>query len=155
MTNEEKKMKQLFGKDNHFKVPEEYFGNLANQIMAKIPEQEISCLDTEVESRHGGSNKVAIKIALWQRIHLRRIAASMAAVVVLGTGLVIGLHSREHLHAQMARMDQNSSVGMMRPGHQIAHSISGTSIDEAEFDQMADYAMIDSQDIYASLIAEN
>ena len=40
MINEEKKINDIFGKENHFKVPEGYFDNFAEQMMARIPMQE-------------------------------------------------------------------------------------------------------------------
>ncbi len=41
MMNEEKKINDIFGKENHFKVPEGYFDNFAEQMMAKIPDAGI------------------------------------------------------------------------------------------------------------------
>lgn len=38
------KINDIFGKENHFKVPEGYFDNFAEQMMAKIPEQELILL---------------------------------------------------------------------------------------------------------------
>ena len=40
MMKEEKKIKDTFGNGNHFQVPAGYFDQLADQIMAQIPEQK-------------------------------------------------------------------------------------------------------------------
>ena len=38
--NEDKNLKQKFGTDNHFTVPEDYFKNLVPNIMEQLPEVE-------------------------------------------------------------------------------------------------------------------
>ena len=39
-TFEEKQLLEKFGRENHFKVPEGYFDNLTEQIMAKRPQKK-------------------------------------------------------------------------------------------------------------------
>lgn len=41
MIQEEKKINDIFGKDNHFQVPAGYFDQLTDQIMAQIPEEKV------------------------------------------------------------------------------------------------------------------
>lgn len=41
MIQEEKKINDIFGKDNHFQVPAGYFDQLSDQIMAQIPEEKV------------------------------------------------------------------------------------------------------------------
>ena len=134
--NEDKKIKALFGKSNHFEVPEGYFDNLTQQIMDKLPEQEAHIIEMP---------KMSTGMPLWLRSTFQKAAAVVVAVVVVSGGILIGLRhggSTTHVHvAQQAKMQGgNHNVG---------------SSDEETFDQMADYTMMDSQDIYASLIAEN
>lgn len=155
MTNEEKKIRQLFGNDDHFQVPEGYFDNLTEQIMKNIPEQESVVFSMGTGEKSDHLKLTARKISLWQRLPLRRIAASVAVIAVLGTGVVVGLSHGEQQHAQMAHVDSAVPVRMAHADHQRIHHASAASTDDAEFDQMADYTMMDSQDIYASLIAEN
>ena len=40
MLEEEKTLKERFGNENHFSVPEGYFERLTAEVMAKLPEQE-------------------------------------------------------------------------------------------------------------------
>ena len=83
MMNEEKKINDIFGKENHFKVPEGYFDNFAEQMMAKIPEQEIDTL--EETDRELLENKAKmVHLSLWKRLPLRKIAAVLAVTAMLG-----------------------------------------------------------------------
>lgn len=149
MTNEEKKIKQLFGNENHFHVPEGYFDKLSEQILAKIPEEESAALGKETIGTT--FEPIAQKVILWRNMPIRKIAASVIVVALLGGGLTLGLKETENQgrplgHAEVAQRAQTR--------HDY-HENSATASEEAEFEQMADYAMMDNQDIYASLIAEN
>lgn len=127
MINEEKKINDIFGKENPFKMPDGYFDNLTSQIMDQLPAQEV-------------------KVSFWQRMAVRKIAAAVAAVIVLGGGAFVGLR-----HAQPAAQSIAHVGGVQHEqtaGKQYAS-------DDENFDQVADYTMMDSQDFYASLIAEN
>ena len=90
-------------------------------------------------------------INLWQRLSLRKIAAVVAAVVMVGSGVGFGLRKA----GQQGTSMQQAGTEQMAHVEQSAHHAATSMSDDAEFDQMADYAMMDSQDIYASLIAEN
>jgi len=149
MTNEEKKIKQLFGNENHFHVPEGYFDTLSEQILAKIPEEESAVFGEE--ALVASFEPIAQKISLWRRLPVRKIAASVIAAAMLGGGLAFGLRNAENQpgtygHTEVAQTAQ------ARHSH---HNLSTATSDDAAFEQMADYAMMDNQDIYASLIAEN
>lgn len=149
MTNEEKKIKQLLGNENHFQVPEGYFDTLADQIMAKIPEQETVGSETGKDITF--HEPVARKVSLWQRLPLRKIAASVAVIAVVGSGVAFGLRQTAQHEGAIARVGTGQMAHM---GKSVHHDAAMTG-DDTEFDQMADYAMMDNQDIYASLIAEN
>lgn len=140
MMNEEKKINDIFGKENHFKVPEGYFDNFAEQMMAKIPEQEI---DTpEVTDKNRQENKAKfVHLSLWRRLPLRKIAAVLAVTAMLGGGV---LYQAEKKHHALAHKET--------PAIETSHVTDG---DDAAFEQMADYTMMDSQDFYAQLVAEN
>lgn len=149
MTNEEKKIKQLLGNENHFQVPEGYFDNLADQILARIPEQESVGLKNDASLFF--PELKARKINLWQRLSLRKIAASVAVIAVLGTGLAFGLQQASQSQGTLTHAGTEQVAHVEKSVHHI-----GTTVGEdAEFDQMTDYVMMDNQDIYASLIAEN
>ena len=138
MMNEEKKINDIFGKENHFKVPEGYFDNFAEQMMAKIPEQEI---DTpEVTDKNRQENKAKfVHLSLWRRLPLRKIAAVLAVTAMLGGGVLYQLQQAEKKHHALVHKE-------------TPHVTDG---DDAAFEQMADYTMMDSQDFYAQLVAEN
>lgn len=128
MTREENILKERFGKENPFKVPEGYFDHLTEKIMENLPEQEIRVID--IRSRQ----------TLWQKLPLRKIAAAVAVVALLGGGSFWAL---QH--------EGNSKV----VAHVKQHEQKAVSSEDAAFNEMADYAMIDNETIYASLIAEN
>jgi len=128
MMKEEKILNNMFGKENHFAVPEGYFDTFADKLMEQLPETEARVIEMHAQS-------------WWQRLPMRKIAAAVGVAVVLGgSGLFYASHSSQS-HAQMASTHVEHSEG--------AASEYGT------FDQMADYTMMDNQDIYASLVAEN
>ena len=104
MTREENILKERFGKENPFKVPDGYFDHLTERIMENLPEQEVRVID--IRSRQ----------TLWQKLPLRK--------------------SKVVAHAKQ-------------------HEQKAVSSEDAAFNEMADYAMIDNETIYASLIAEN
>lgn len=128
MTREENILKERFGKENPFKVPDGYFDHLTERIMENLPEQEIRVID--IRSRQ----------TLWQKLPLRKIAAAVAVVALLGAGSFWAL---QH--------EGNSKV----VAHAKQHEQKAVSSEDAAFNEMADYAMIDNETIYASLIAEN
>lgn len=128
MTREENILKERFGKENPFKVPEGYFDHLTERIMENLPEQEIRVID--IRSRQ----------TLWQKLPLRKIAAAVAVVALLGGGSFWALQ-----HEGDSKM----------VAHAKQHEQKAVSSEDAAFNEMADYAMIDNETIYASLIAEN
>ena len=143
MMNEEKKINDIFGKENHFKVPEGYFDNFAEQMMAKIPVQEIE--SPEVTDKNRQENKAKfVHLSLWRRLPLRKIAAVLAVTAMLGGGVLYQLQQSEKKHHAMAHNEA--------PATESSHVTDG---DDAAFEQMADYTMMDNETIYASLIAEN
>ena len=88
MMKEEKKIKDTFGNGNHFQVPAGYFDQLADQIMAQIPEQKA------VEPMAPSAPRKAMKVSLWNRLAIAKVAAAVAAaVVLLGGGVMVALHS--------------------------------------------------------------
>ena len=128
MTREENILKERFGKENPFKVPEVYFDHLTERIMENLPEQEVRVID--IRSRQ----------TLWQKLPLRKIAAAVAVVALLGGGSFWALQ-----HEGDSKM----------VAHAKQHEQKAVSSEDAAFNEMADYAMIDNETIYASLIAEN
>ena len=128
MTREENILKDRFGKQNPFKVPDGYFDHLTERIMENLPEQEVRVID--IRSRQ----------TLWQKLPLRKIAAAVAVTALLGGGTFWAL---QH--------EGNSKV----VAHAKHHEQKTVGSEEAAFNEMADYAMIDNETIYASLMTEN
>ena len=128
MTREENILKERFGKQNPFKVPDGYFDHLTERIMENLPEQEIRVID--IRSRQ----------TLWQKLPLRKIAAAVAITALLGGGTFWALQ-----HEGDSKM----------VAHVKKHEQKAVSSEDAAFNEMADYAMIDNETIYASLMTEN
>lgn len=128
MTREENILKERFGKENPFKVPDGYFDHLTERIMENLPEQEIRVID--IRSRQ----------TLWQKLPLRKLAAAVAVVALLGGGSFWAW-----------QYEGNSKV----VAHVKQHERKAVTSEEAAFNEMADYAMIDNETIYASLMTEN
>ena len=128
MTREENILKERVGKQNPFKVPDGYFEHLTERIMENLPEQEVPVID--IRSRQ----------TLWQKMPLRKIAAAIAVAALLGGGTFWALQ-----HEGDSKM----------LAHAKKHEQKTVSSDDAAFNEMADYAMIDNEAIYASLMAEN
>ena len=129
MDREAKFISDKFGHRTPFKVPEGYFDDLASQIMQNIP-----------EPRHHieGARIVEMKVSRWRR--LRPIAVAAASVCVAVFGMGIYLHSGERgaagTHAE--RMKDVPSASSY-----------------AAVDAIADYAMLDTEDMYAYMEDDN
>lgn len=120
-----------FGRKNDFSVPDGFFDSFADKLMDKLPEQDNAhVIDMRAES-------------WWHRLPLRKTAAAVSAIVILGAG-AFGLsnlkpHGASHEIISAVQQKDNHS----------------SNAEYSTFDQMADYVMIDNQDCYASLVAEN
>ncbi len=72
---EDMNLKQKFGKENHFTVPDDYFKNLVPAIMEKLPEQEVK------ETPH---------IKLWDRVKPWVYMAAMFCGLLFTIRTVVG-----------------------------------------------------------------
>lgn len=144
MINEEKKIIEIFGKKRPFGVPEGYFDSLTEQVMSQIPttETEVAAEDCEAT---GKVRHQVVALHIWQRLPLRKIAAAVGVAVLLGGGIHFGLQWSDHQAGQMAQKSHQAA----------AESVNAAYSEDATFDQVADYTMMDSQDFYAQLVAEN
>lgn len=119
-----------FGRKNNFSVPDGFFDSFADKLMDKLPEDnEVRVIDMRAES-------------WWHRLPLRKVAAAVCAVTMIGAG-VLGI-------AQLK--PHETSQDIMSAVQKDNHS---SNVETSTFDQMADYMMIDNIDCYASLVAEN
>lgn len=98
MQKEDIKIRNQFGAENHFQVPEGYFDNLAASVMQHIPD--------------GQAKIVKMQTPAWRRhiVAISAAAASVAAAVCLVFALESNpAHSPSHLAAQHAPMQQDNS----------------------------------------------
>lgn len=123
---EEKILRNRFGNENHFIVPKGYFDTFTNSLMGQLPERE-PCL-------------IKLSPTWWYSIPRRKVAA--AACIMLIVGGSVGLY--------VNRLAEVQTIAKANMHEQVF-----TSTSESDFDEMADYAMLDSQAIYAELMKEN
>lgn len=98
MQKEDIKIRNQFGAENHFQVPEGYFDNLAASVMQHIPDDQAKI--------------VKIQTPAWRRhiVAISAAAASVAAAVCLVFVLESNpAHSPSHLAAQHTTMQQDNS----------------------------------------------
>lgn len=125
---EENILIERFGKENHFTVPEGYFDSFADQLMEQLPESTAHVIDIRSQK-------------WWNRIPMRKMAAVIGIGIVLAGGAVMVDH----------KMASRQTIADRAQG-EILHE---GSTEYGTFEQMADYTMMDNQDIYATLVAEN
>ena len=131
MIKEEQILKSRYGTQSPFRVPEGYFDELASRVMASVPESQ-PALDMQSESASQGARIVP----MWRRAVVRKVAVIAGVVLLLG-GASIGI---------------GTSLSSRQAGKSVA---SGGWASDNSFDEAADYAMLDNQDIYASLLSDS
>ena len=126
MENEERYIKEKIGDKSPFRVPEDYFDQLASRVMSQLPEQqELSKKSMQQPRRQ--ARLVALRPWLYA-------AACVIAIVVLTLTL--------HFHQRVAEPLEQSMAAVSTP------------VDDEYIDDIADYVMLDNTEIYAYL-AEN
>ena len=136
MIKEEQILKSRYGTQSSFRVPEGYFDELASRVMASVPESQ-PALDMQSESASQGARFVP----MWRRAVVRKVAVIAGVVLLLG-GASIGI---------------GTSLSSRQAGKSVASGgwASVMHSEDNSFDEAADYAMLDNQDIYASLLSES
>ena len=124
-------LQKEYGTQRPFTVPENYFSELSSRVMAQIPAEEQKEAVVEVKPRRATLH------------YLRPLAA---AAMTIGVVLVGFLAYYEFDGGQGKHTLPGSHLA------QGAHETSPSS--EDEFDQAADYFMIDESDMYAYLASE-
>lgn len=136
MIKEEQILKSRYGTQSLFRVPEGYFDELASRVMASVPESQ-PALDMQSESASQGARIVP----MWRRAVVSKVAVIAGVVLLLG-GASIGIGTS--LSSRQAGKSVTSGAWAS-----VMHS------EDSSFDEAADYAMLDNQDIYASLLSES
>lgn len=136
MIKEEQILKSRYGTQSSFRVPEGYFDELASRVMASVPESQ-PALDMQSESASQGARIVP----KWRRAVVRKVAVIAGVVLLLG-GASIGI---------------GTSLSSRQAGKSVASGAWASVMhsEDSSFDEAADYAMLDNQDIYASLLSES
>ena len=129
MNYEEKEMQERFGKGNPFRVPEGYFDQLTDRVMAQLPEREQQAEQISLSDRHPKSRLVALRPWIYA-------AACTVAVVVMG----LTFYSHD--------------VAEEQPLASTSTTNTTTNTESQYIDEAADYVMLDNAEIYACL-AEN
>lgn len=126
MLKEEKILKEKFGTVNHFTVPEGYFDSFADKLMESLPATEPQVIEMRAAS-------------WWSRLPMRKIAVAASVAVGIGLSSLFFIRQQISHQPEMAHANLREHVTI--------------SDENGSFDEVADYAMIDNQDIYASLVA--
>ena len=128
----EELLKQKFGQENPFKVPEGYFDNFASNFMKQLPEETPKAVEVEMP----------VTKRTWIR-PMRRfaIAASFAAVL---------FGAATYYASTGVNKDQDSQTEMAS----VALKNTETKSVQSDYmmDEMVDFAMIDNAEIYSYLI---
>ena len=124
-------LQKEYGTQRPFTVPENYFSELSSRVMAQIPTEEQKATVVAVKPRRA-------------MVHYLRPLA--AAAMTIGIVLVGFLAYQEFDDGQGKQSLPGSHLA------QVAHEASASS--EDDFDQAADYFMIDESDMYAYLASE-
>lgn len=123
MERNERNLRSRFGTENHFRVPEGYFEDLTGRIMGQLP------VDT--------SKSAKVMSMPTTRVRYHWMVAIAASLLVAVSGGAVWLH--EASKVKPSSMNWRS----VAPATEVSSDIT--------FNMAADYAMIDNEDIYASL----
>jgi hypothetical protein len=123
MDKDEEKLITRFGKVEPFKVPDGYFEDFTKELMSKLPDKSHK------------TGIVELHPMLWSsRLRGGIAAAVIAAAVTIGVYTYIGKFNVINSY-ERASMPQKENIDQSK----------------TNFDQIADYTMMDNEDIYASL----
>ena len=132
-------LKQKFGQQNHFQVPEGYFDKFITDIMQQLPEEKTTAIEVNL------SETKSTKRAWIRPMRRLAIAASFAALLFGAATYYTSMSGNQSHQAssemQTAKMEKATDSKSANANN-----------DEYYIDEMADYAMLDNSDIYAYLI---
>ena len=123
MDKDEEKLIKRFGKVEPYNVPDGYFEDFTRQLMSKLPDKSHK------------TGIVELRPMLWSS----RLRGGIAAAVIAAT-LTIGVYTYFGKF-NVVNSYERSSMPQKENLDQV----------KSNFDQMADYTMMDNEDIYASL----
>lgn len=131
----EELLKQKFGRENHFKVPEGFFDNFAADFMQQLPEEETKAVEVKM---------TVAKRPWYKPMRTFAIAASFAA-------LLFGA-ATYYASTGIDRNNEFDSSGQTAKAGIVSEPKSTSVSTEYMIDEMADYAMMDNSEIYRYLL---
>lgn len=138
MMNEEEYLREKMCRRNVFTVPEGYFDQLAGQIIGLLP------ADT-AETGPAGSQQPATAglraDAGPQPAIIRRLRPLLYAAACVAVAIAVGMVLHNNINRGQGQL--------VAEQQETSEAYSDNYIDD-----MADYAMLDNEDIYASLLAD-
>lgn len=130
MTSEEQYVRDHMGKENPFRVPEGYFDSLVSNVMEQLP----PAVDApEATDKKKDPVPVAAKTAAIRSLRPLLYAAACLLIAVLSVWTF---------------MDSDA------PAEQELAPVTAKTGNDTYEDDMADYVMVDNNDIYACLMNE-
>lgn len=133
--NDELYLKQKVGNRNPFRVPENYFEQLAEQVM-----QNLSDVARQEPITQSANQPRARKLQIRPWLY-----AAACSVVALAMGV-----SYYFMNSQ-ATSTEAAPMASVAPAHNTASDMSDLRSDNSYYDDAADYAMLDNAEIYAYL----
>ena len=132
MTNEEKYIREKMGTRNPFTVPDGYFEHLSQQIIDRLP-ADVGA-DSVPAREEPAEARIVRKPAIVRYLRPLLYAAACAVLAI-----AVGTFYR--------------NVGTADTEQLVAHQQEPvTTYSDTYMEDMADYAMLDNEDIYASLL---
>ena len=127
MMNEEEYIRERIGKHNPFTVPDGYFDQLSAQVIDRLSPVTTAA---DTDESHTGTGKPAI-------VRYLRPLLYAAACIVLAIAVGTFYRNAATSDAEQLVAHQQETV---------------TTYSDSYIEDMADYAMLDNEDIYASLL---
>jgi hypothetical protein len=128
-------LKQKFGQENHFQVPDGYFDKFMTDIMQQLPERETKAIEVNLS----GTKRA------WLRPMRRFAVAASLATVLFGAATY-------YTTTKVGHNDLAADSVMQTAKMEKGTDMKSVNCDDYYFDEMADYAMLDNSDIYAYLV---
>lgn len=122
MEREDQFLVDRFGRETPFRVPDGYFEDFASLMMQKLPEKN---------ERATTPHWVVMKASRWHRWRPIAVVAACVCAAVFGVGV--------YLHS--------NTPGVAESHVRVANGVSPVSF--SAVDAIADYAMLDAEDMYA------
>lgn len=149
--NEEKYIREKMGTRNPFTVPEGYFDQLAEQIINRLP----------AEAGESGANPKYAAVGADSSTGSKYAAVGATPSVCPPSSPAIVRYLRPLLYAAACAV-LAIAVGIVfrnstdvSPDQYVAHhQETNATYSDTYIEEMADYAMLDNEDIYASLLAD-